>query len=93
MRLIKVDPRALKENPDRTRQTKSTPQADALLLATIEAVGVVQPPMIAPEPNGGNGYIINAGHRRVHQAIAAGLEEIEALVDEAASDNLSLIHI
>jgi len=87
MRLIKVDPRALKENPDRTRQTKSTPQADALLLATIEAVGVVQPPMIAPEPNGGNGYIINAGHRRVRQAIAAGLDEIEALVDEAANDN------
>jgi ParB/RepB/Spo0J family partition protein len=87
MHLIKVDPRALKENPDRTRQTKSTPQADALLLATIKAVGVVQPPVIAPEPNGGNGYIINAGHRRVRQAIAAGLEEIEALVDEAANDN------
>jgi len=41
---MKVDPRALKENPDRTRQTKSTPQADALLLATIEVVGIVQPP-------------------------------------------------
>ena len=35
MRLMKVYPRALKENPDRMRQTKSTPQADALLLATI----------------------------------------------------------
>jgi ParB family chromosome partitioning protein len=40
MRLIKVDPRALKDNPDRLRQTKSTPQADALLLATIKAVGI-----------------------------------------------------
>ena len=87
MLLIKVDPRSLKENPDRARQSKSTPQADALLLATIKAVGVVQPPLIAPEPNGGNGYIINAGHRRVRQAIAAGLEEIDALVDEAANDN------
>ena len=46
MHLIKVDPRALKENPDRARQTKSTPQADVLLLATIKAVGVVQPPVI-----------------------------------------------
>ncbi len=81
------DPRALKDNPDRTRKTKSTAQADALLLATIKAVGIVQPPVIAPETAGGNGYIINAGHRRVKQAIAAGLEEIEVLVDEAANDN------
>lgn len=87
MQLIKVDPRALKENPDRLRQTKSTPQADALLLATIKAVGIVQPPVITPETGGGNGYVINAGHRRVKQAIAAGLEEIDVLVDEAANDN------
>ncbi|WP_018431124.1 hypothetical protein [Hoeflea sp. 108] len=40
MHLMKVDPRALKDNPDRARQTKSSPQADALLLATIKAVGV-----------------------------------------------------
>ena len=87
MHLIKVDPRALKDNPDRTRQTKSTPQADALLLATIKAVGIVQPPVITPEAGGGNGYLINAGHRRVKQAIAAGLKEIDVLVDEAANDN------
>ncbi|MGX7744032.1 ParB/RepB/Spo0J family partition protein [Rhodopseudomonas parapalustris] len=87
MEMIKVDPRALKDNPDRTRQTKSTPQADALLLATIKAVGVVQPPIIAPESGGGNGYIIDAGHRRVKQAIAAGLKEIDVIVVEAANDN------
>ena len=87
MHLMKVDPRALKDNPDRTRQTKSTPQADALLLATIKAVGLVQPPMIAPESGGGNGYIIDSGHRRVKQAIKAGLEEIEVLVVDAANDN------
>lgn len=87
MHLMKVDPRALKDNPDRTRQTKSTPQADALLLATIKAVGLVQPPVIAPETGGGNGYIIDSGHRRVKQAIKAGLEEIEVLVVDAANDN------
>ena len=86
MQLIKLDPRALKDNPDRTRLTKSTPQADALLLATIKAVGIVQPPVITPETGGGNGYVINAGHRRVKQAIAAGLTEIDVLVDEAAND-------
>lgn len=87
MEIIKVDPRALKENPDRMRQTKSSPQADALMLATIKAVGIVQPPIVAPETGGGNGYIIDAGHRRVRLAIAAGLEEIEILVVDAANDN------
>ncbi|MFN3377073.1 MAG: ParB N-terminal domain-containing protein, partial [Burkholderiaceae bacterium] len=62
-------------------------RADALLLATIKAVGLVQPPMIAPESGGGNGYIIDSGHRRVKQAIKAGLEEIEVLVVDAANDN------
>lgn len=87
MQIMKVDPRALKENPNRMRQSKSSPQADALMLATIKAVGIVQPPVVAPEADGGNGYIIHAGHRRVRLAIAAGLEEIEILVAEAANDN------
>jgi len=87
MYLMKVDPRALKDNPDRSRQTKSSPQADALLLATIKAVGVVQPPVIAPETGGGNGFIIDSGHRRVKQAIVAGLEEIDVIVVEATNDN------
>lgn len=87
MQIIKVDPRALKENPDRMRQSKSSPQADALMLATIKAVGIVQPPVVAPEVDGGNGYIIDAGHRRVRLAIAAGLEEIDILVVDAANDN------
>ena len=87
MQIMKVDPRALKENPDRMRQTKSSPQADALMLATIKAVGIVQPPVVAPEADGGNGYVIDAGHRRVRLAIAAGLEEIEILVADAANDN------
>jgi hypothetical protein len=91
MHLMKVDPRALKDNPDRTRQTKSTPQADALLLATIKAVGIVQPPIVFPETGGGNGYIVNAGHRRIRQAIAAGLDEIDVLVDAAANDNGAIV--
>jgi hypothetical protein len=41
MQIMKADPRALKENPDRMRQSKSSPQADVLMLATIKAVGIV----------------------------------------------------
>jgi ParB family chromosome partitioning protein len=87
MQILKLDPRALKDNPDDTRRSKSSPQSDALLLATVKAVGIIQPPVISPEVGGGNGYIIQAGHRRVKQAIAAGLEEITVLVVEAANDN------
>lgn len=81
-----VDPRSLVDNPEKARRTRSSPQADALLLATIRAVGIVQPPVVAPQTDGGNGFVIQAGHRRVKQAIAAGLEEIVVLVGEAAVD-------
>jgi len=87
MYLLKVDPRALVENPDQSRQTKSTPQADALLLASIKAVGIVQPPVVSQQADGGNGFLINAGRRRVRLAIAAGLDEIDVLVDDPANDN------
>ena len=83
MHLMKVDPRALKDNPDRTRQTKASPRADALLLATIKAVGIIQPPVVFPETGGGNGYIIDAGHRRVRQAIAAAIDR-KAVIEGAA---------
>lgn len=64
MHLISVDPRALKENPDKTRRSKSSPQADAVLLASIRAVGIVQPPLIAAERDGGNGFVINGERHR-----------------------------
>ncbi|MCW1410701.1 MULTISPECIES: ParB N-terminal domain-containing protein [Rhizobium] len=87
MQILKLDPRALKDNPDGARRSKSSPQADALLLATVKSVGIIQPPVVSPEIEGGNGFVIQAGHRRVRQAIAAGLEEIEVLVADAANDN------
>ncbi|RWC00322.1 MAG: plasmid partitioning protein [Mesorhizobium sp.] len=86
MELKFVDPRSLKDNPDKARRSKSSPQADALLLATIKAVGIVQPPVVAAETDGGNGFVIDEGHRRVKQAIAAGLDEIAVLVVPRADD-------
>ena len=82
MELKFVDPRSLKDNPDKARRSKS----DALLLATIKAVGIVQPPVVAAETDGGNGFVIDEGHRRVKEAIAAGLEEIAVLVVPRAED-------
>ncbi|QSY98033.1 ParB/RepB/Spo0J family partition protein (plasmid) [Rhizobium bangladeshense] len=86
MQLISADPRSLKENPDRSRQSKSSPQSDALLCASIKAIGVVQPPVVRLDPDGGNSYIIVFGHRRAAQAIAAELAEIPLLLAEPTDD-------
>lgn len=86
MELKFVDPRSLKDNPDKARRSKSSPQADALLLATIKAIGVVEPLIVFVEADGGNGFVIDQGHRRAKQAIAAGLEEIAVLVVPRAED-------
>ena len=88
MRLLRIDPRALVDNPDRSRQTPSTTQADKMLLASIKVLGIIVPPEVTPQTNGGNGLVINAGHRRKSMAIKAGLNEIDVLVkDEADNDN------
>ncbi|ANH09035.1 MAG TPA: ParB N-terminal domain-containing protein [Shinella sp.] len=87
MQIMKVDPRDLLDNPNTARRTKSSPQADALMTATIKAVGIIQPPIVFTGPDGGNGLMIENGHRRRDGAIAAGLAEIEVLVKEAANDN------
>ncbi|TPJ37181.1 ParB N-terminal domain-containing protein [Mesorhizobium sp. B2-8-3] len=86
MELKFVDPRSLKDNPDKARRAKSSPQADALLLATIKAIGVVEPLIVFAEADGGNGFVIDQGHRRAKQAVAAGLEEIAVLVVPRAED-------
>ncbi|WFS03345.1 ParB/RepB/Spo0J family partition protein [Rhizobium tumorigenes] len=86
MQIITADPRSLKDNPDRSRQSKSSPQSDALLCASIRAIGVVQPPIVKLDPEGGNSYIIVFGHRRAAQAIAADLMEIPLLLADPSDD-------
>ena len=86
MELKFVDPRSLKDNPNKARRSKASLQADALLLATIKAVGVVQPPVVAAETDGGNGFVIDDGHRRKNHAIAAGLDLIPVLVADPSED-------
>ncbi|MBX5206805.1 ParB/RepB/Spo0J family partition protein [Rhizobium sp. NZLR11] len=86
MELMTVDPRSLKDNPDKARQSKSSPQSDALLCASIRAIGVVQPPVVKLHPDGGNSYIILFGHRRAAQAVAAELAEIPVLVADPGDD-------
>ena len=79
MELIMIDPRALRENPNPSRRTKSTPQADALMVASLKTSGLIQPPIVYATPDGGNELTVHVGSRRVRLSIAADLVEIPAL--------------
>ena len=86
MDLIKIDPRALKENPNPTRRTKSNPQSDALMLASIEALGIIQPPVVYSTLGADNEMTVHVGSRRVRLAVQAELAEIDVLVIDPESE-------
>ena len=82
--LRSVDPNTLVPNPDNPRRTQVPLAMDDQLVASIKAVGIVQPPRVK-EADGR--LVIIVGNRRAKAAITAGLAEIDVLVcdaDEAA---------
>lgn len=82
--LRSVDPRTLQINPNNPRRTAAPPAMDEQLVASIKAVGIIQPPSVTPNDSG---LMIIVGNRRVKAAIAADLPLIDVLVcdaDEAA---------
>ena len=81
MELRTVDPQKLKANPKNPRRTGAGDFLDAQLTASIKAVGLIQPPLVLQD---GKKLVIVAGHRRVAAAIAAGLTEIQVLVQPEA---------
>jgi ParB family transcriptional regulator, chromosome partitioning protein len=81
MELRTVDPRALRTNPANPRRTVASPEADAMLAASIAAIGIIQPPLVRAD---GDELVIVAGHRRVAAAIATDLSEIQVLVTVVA---------
>ncbi len=81
MELRTVDPRVLRTNPANPRRSLVSPEADAMLAASITAIGIIQPPLVRTD---GDELVIVAGHRRVAAAIATALAGIEVLVTKAA---------
>lgn len=60
---------------------------DELMAQTVESIkqiGVVSPPIVRPDPEGG--YEILSGHRRLHAAQLAGLETVPVIVKEMDDD-------
>ncbi len=89
MELRTIDPRKLKANPNNPRRTAASPQADGQLLASVQARGIIQPPLVKITGTTGKSVdvlTIDAGHRRVAAAIKAGLKEILVLVEDAADE-------
>ena len=83
--LRSVDP-AHPPSPIRNNPRRTPPPAamDEQLLASIKAVGIIQPPCVTPKDGG---LMIVVGNRRVKAAIKADLPLIDVLVcdaDEAA---------
>lgn len=64
-------------------------QAMAELTESVRQVGILQPLLVAPDPEGGDGkYIIVAGERRYRAALAAGLKEVPVALRSLAEDEI-----
>jgi ParB family chromosome partitioning protein len=79
MELRRVDPRTLKANTNNPRKIQPGEMSDAALKATINVVGIIQPPTVA-EKDGA--LTIVYGSRRVRLAIELDLPEINVLVKD-----------
>lgn len=78
MELRTVNPRTLRFNPNNPRRTPSSPEADAMLDASITALGgLIQPPVVHEDADG---LEIKVGERRVRAVLRLGFPEIPVLV-------------
>jgi ParB/RepB/Spo0J family partition protein len=78
--LRSVDPRSIKPNPNNPRRTPAPKAMDEQLLASIQAIGIIQPPVVRAL---GGDLVVKAGDRRVKAAIKAGLATIDVVVSDA----------
>jgi ParB family chromosome partitioning protein len=78
--LRSVDPRTLTPNPDNPRKTPAPQAMDDQLLASITAIGIIQPPVVRDVDGQ---LVIKAGERRVKAAIRAEMPMIDVLVRDS----------
>jgi ParB family transcriptional regulator, chromosome partitioning protein len=88
--LRSVDPRCLKPNPHNPRITPPPAAMDEQLLASIKAIGIIQPPVVT-EIDGD--LVIKHGTRRVNAAITAGLVPIDVIVADADDGNGPMVSL
>ena len=81
--LRSVDPKSLIPNPRNPRQTAVPKALDDQLVASIRAVGIIQPPRVKAVDDT---LVVIAGNRRAKAAVAAGLAAIDVLVCDAEEE-------
>ncbi|WP_084039011.1 ParB/RepB/Spo0J family partition protein [Demequina sp. NBRC 110053] len=77
-RFASIDPHAVTPNPRQPRDVFD-PEALAELVGSIKEIGVLQPIVVRPHPDG-HGYELIMGERRLRASKEAGLELIPAIV-------------
>ncbi|MBB2157914.1 ParB/RepB/Spo0J family partition protein [Gluconacetobacter diazotrophicus] len=85
MELRHVDPKTLRENPENPRTSAPDPSADRMMALNMQVVGVLQPPIVREDADGG--LTVLWGSRRARCAVMAKLKQIPVLV-KAADDTL-----
>src|SRR5690349_10117762 len=73
----------LREDPRNERKTFRNMEG---LIASIKAVGLIEPITVTPEAE--DTYQIITGHRRYRAAKAAGLEQVEVLIREPEDERI-----
>ncbi|WP_062137786.1 ParB/RepB/Spo0J family partition protein [Demequina aestuarii] len=77
-RFASIDPHSVTPNPHQPRDVFDE-DAMAELIGSIKEIGVLQPIVVRPHPDG-TGYELIMGERRLRATIEAGLELIPAIV-------------
>jgi ParB family chromosome partitioning protein len=82
-----VDPRTLKPNPNNPRRTPAPQAMEDQLLASIRAIGIIQPPVVREV---GGDLVIKAGARRVAAAIRGEMATIDVLVRDTDDTSIPM---
>ncbi|WP_297083564.1 ParB/RepB/Spo0J family partition protein [uncultured Demequina sp.] len=85
-RFASIDPHSVMPNPRQPRDVFD-PEALAELVGSIKEIGVLQPIVVRPHPEG-DGYELIMGERRLRATKEAGLETIPAIVRETDDTDL-----
>ncbi|MBB2157349.1 ParB N-terminal domain-containing protein [Gluconacetobacter diazotrophicus] len=85
MELRSVDPKTLRQNPANPRTSAPNPAEDRKLALNMQVVGVLQPPIVREDEDGG--LTVLWGNRRARCAVMARLKQIQVLV-KAPDENL-----
>jgi ParB family transcriptional regulator, chromosome partitioning protein len=85
MELRHVDPKTLRQNPENPRRSAPDPSEDRKLALNMQTLGVLQPPLVREDTDGG--LTVLWGNRRARCAVMAKLKQIPVLV-KAADETL-----